>query len=99
MVRSGAAGARAAVALLATGWQSKMVMRLAHLGALPDRFIHSPRHRPATDRQSRHPVMACQFFPGLVKAAVAATLVPFMVQITGVPSVFWNRRSALPSPL
>ena len=59
----------------------------------------SARHRPSDAPQDSHPVMACQFCPGLVRTVVLVTLVPFMVQITGVPLVFWNRMSALPSPL
>ena len=54
---------------------------------------------PETRNLFDHPVMACQFCPGLLSTVVAVTEVPFMVQITGVPLVFWNRMSALPSPL
>jgi hypothetical protein len=47
-----------------------------------------------------YPVMARQLAPGSEVSVVAATLVPFMVQIIGAPVLaFWNRMSDLPSPL
>src|SRR5262249_46964246 len=55
--------------------------------------------QPKTCNLCDYAVMACQFCPGLVSTVVLVTDVPFMVQITGVPLVFWNRMSALPSPV
>src|ERR1051326_1821673 len=43
--------------------------------------------------------MACHFDPGLARVAVARVEVPFISQICGVPSLFWNRMSDMPSPL
>src|ERR1043166_6995102 len=43
--------------------------------------------------------MACHFDPGLLSVAWVRIEVPFISQICGVPSLFWNRMSDMPSPL
>src|SRR5262249_38174487 len=46
-----------------------------------------------------HLVMGRQVCPGLVSVVVPVTVVPFMVQMVGVPSVFCSRMADLLSPL
>src|SRR5438309_9652241 len=43
--------------------------------------------------------MACQNLPGLGRTAEATIELPFISQICGLPSSFWNRMSALPTAL